>query len=151
MLSQFVDLWRMPTISTRSSRLETVSQLHPTLLTAISILLKLKLPLIIYLDHGPHRVHYFQQLFYCCVRVYCGHFLPTAVVCFAVVSYQHVYMPHCSLLFVTNSLQAYRYFFFSDGCASDVCDRPRLSSLWLGCHYDYSPTAPAAPSLRPLV
>jgi hypothetical protein len=33
----------------------------------------------------------------------------------------------------------------------DVCDRPRLPSLWLGSHRDYSPTAHAAPSLRPLV
>jgi hypothetical protein len=54
-------------------------------------------------------------------------------------------------LFVPNSLQAYRYFFFSEGCACDLCDQSRLPSLWLGFHGDYSPTASTAPSLRPLI
>jgi hypothetical protein len=49
-------------------------------------------------------------------------------------------MPHCFLLKVaSNGLQAYLRFFFSEGCACDVCDWPRG---------DYSPTAP---SLRQLV
>jgi hypothetical protein len=51
-------------------------------------------------------------------------------------------------LFVPNDLQAYRYFFFSWGCACDVCDRPRLPSPWLGSRWDYSPTVPVAPCLR---
>jgi hypothetical protein len=38
--------------------------------------------------------------------------------------------------------------FFSDGCASDICDWTCLPSLRLGSHDDYSPTSP---SLRPLV
>jgi hypothetical protein len=45
----------------------------------------------------------------------------------------------------------YRHFFFSEGCACDICDEPRLPFPWLGSHGDYSPTAPAAPSLRPLI
>jgi hypothetical protein len=53
-------------------------------------------------------------------------------------------------LFILNSLQAYRHFFFSKSCTCDVCDRSRLPSSWLGSHGDYS-TAPAAPSLRPLI
>jgi hypothetical protein len=36
---------------------------------------------------------------------------------------------------------------FSEGCACDICDRPHLPSPWLGSCSDYSPTAPAAPSL----
>jgi hypothetical protein len=54
-------------------------------------------------------------------------------------------------LFVPNSLQSYCHFFFSEGCACDACDRPGLPSLWLGFHGDYSPTAPTANFLRPLV
>jgi hypothetical protein len=54
-------------------------------------------------------------------------------------------------LFVPNSLQMYRHYFFSEGCACDVCDRSRLPSSWLGSHGDCSPTAVAAPFLRPLV
>jgi hypothetical protein len=54
-------------------------------------------------------------------------------------------------LFVLNTLQVYRHFFFSERCACDVCDRPRLPSSWLGSQGDYSSTSPAAPSLRPLV
>jgi hypothetical protein len=54
-------------------------------------------------------------------------------------------------IFVPNSLQAYYHFFYSEGCACDVCDRPRLPSPWLGSHGDESSTPPAAPSLRPLV
>jgi hypothetical protein len=53
--------------------------------------------------------------------------------------------------FVPNSLQAYRHFFFSKGCACDVCDWSQLPSPWLISHGDYSPTAPTAPSLRLLV
>jgi hypothetical protein len=45
----------------------------------------------------------------------------------------------------------YCHFFFSEGCAHDVCDRSHLLSLWLISHSDYSPTAPAAPSLRGLI
>jgi hypothetical protein len=52
-------------------------------------------------------------------------------------------------LFVPNSLQAYRHFFFSEGCPCDVCDRPRFPFPWLGSHGDYSPTAPIAPFLKP--
>jgi hypothetical protein len=54
-------------------------------------------------------------------------------------------------LFFPNSIQAYRHFFFSEDCACNVCDRLHLPFLWLCSHDDYSPTAPAAPSLRPLV
>jgi hypothetical protein len=50
-------------------------------------------------------------------------------------------------LLVPSSLQAYRHFLFSQGCARDVCDQPHLPSPWLSSHSDYSPTAP---SLRPL-
>jgi hypothetical protein len=50
-------------------------------------------------------------------------------------------------LFVANSLQVYHHF-FSKSCACDVFDQSHLSSLWLGSHGDYSPTAPAAPSSR---
>jgi hypothetical protein len=35
---------------------------------------------------------------------------------------------------------------FPEGCACDVCDRPRLPFPWLGSLVDYSPTAPAGPS-----
>jgi hypothetical protein len=45
--------------------------------------------------------------------------------------------------FVPNSQQAYRHFFFSEGCACDIWDRPRLPFPWLGSRGDYSPTAPA--------
>jgi hypothetical protein len=48
-------------------------------------------------------------------------------------------------------LIAYDHFLFSEGYAFDVCDRFHLSPSWLGSHGDYSPTAPAALSLRPLV
>jgi hypothetical protein len=51
-------------------------------------------------------------------------------------------------LFIPNILQAYRHFFFSKGCACDVCNQPSLPSLWLISHGDYSPTAP---SLRPVL
>jgi hypothetical protein len=54
-------------------------------------------------------------------------------------------------LFIPNSLRAYCHFFFSKGCACDVCDRSCLPSLWLTSHGDYSPVAPAVPSLRPLL
>jgi hypothetical protein len=53
-------------------------------------------------------------------------------------------------LFVPNILQAYHHI-FSEGCACDISDRSHLPSLWLGSHGDHSPTAPAAPSLRPLI
>jgi hypothetical protein len=39
----------------------------------------------------------------------------------------------------------------SDDCACDVCDWPRPPSPRLGSQGEYSPTASAAPSLRPLV
>jgi hypothetical protein len=51
-------------------------------------------------------------------------------------------------LLVPNSLQAYRNFFFSEGCACDVSARSHLSPPWLWSHGDYSPTAPAAFSLK---
>jgi hypothetical protein len=54
-------------------------------------------------------------------------------------------------LLVPSSLQAYNHFFFPEGCNCDVCDRHRLPSPWRGSQGDYSPTVPAAPSLRPLV
>jgi hypothetical protein len=54
-------------------------------------------------------------------------------------------------LFVLKSLQAYCHFFFSEGWACDVCERPRLPSPWLSSHGDYSPIALPAPSLRLLV
>jgi hypothetical protein len=41
--------------------------------------------------------------------------------------------------------------FFSERCACDVCDWPRLPSTCLCSHGDYSPTAPADPTLKPLV
>jgi hypothetical protein len=54
-------------------------------------------------------------------------------------------------LFVPESLQVYRHFFFSEGCVCEVCDLSHLPSLWLTSHGDYSPTASAAPSLRLLI
>jgi hypothetical protein len=53
--------------------------------------------------------------------------------------------------YIAMGVQVYCHFFFSKGCACDVCDWSRLPSLWLSSHSDYSPTVPAAPSLRPLV
>jgi hypothetical protein len=53
-------------------------------------------------------------------------------------------------LFVPNGLQAYHHFFFSKGCASDVCVCYHLPSPWLSSHGDYSPTALADSTLRPL-
>jgi hypothetical protein len=54
-------------------------------------------------------------------------------------------------LFIPNNLPAYRYFLFSEGCACDVSDQSHLPSLWLSSQGDYSPTAPAAPTLKPLI
>jgi hypothetical protein len=54
-------------------------------------------------------------------------------------------------LFILNSLQMYRHFFFFESCACDVYDEPSLPSLWFVSYSDYSPTFPAAPSLGPLV
>jgi hypothetical protein len=54
-------------------------------------------------------------------------------------------------LFILNSLLAYCHFFFSEGCACDVCDWLQLPSPWFNSHGDYSPTALIAPSLRLLV
>jgi hypothetical protein len=51
-------------------------------------------------------------------------------------------------ILIQNSLQACHHYFFSEGYTCDVCDRPSLSSPWLGSHGDYSSTAP---SLKPLV
>jgi hypothetical protein len=48
-------------------------------------------------------------------------------------------------------LRLFVLFFFSEGCACDVCDRSHLPSPWLGSHGDYPPTAPVAHSLRLLV
>jgi hypothetical protein len=45
----------------------------------------------------------------------------------------------------------YHHLYFSKGCACDVCDRPCLPSPLLSSHGDYSSTAPAVPSLRPLI
>jgi hypothetical protein len=50
-----------------------------------------------------------------------------------------------------NSLQAYCHFFSSEGYTCDICDRSHLPSPWLSSHGNYSPTALAAPSLRPLI
>jgi hypothetical protein len=52
--------------------------------------------------------------------------------------------------FVPESLHASQ-FFFSRFFSCDVCDRPRLLSSWLNSRGDYSLSAPAAPSLRPIV
>jgi hypothetical protein len=54
-------------------------------------------------------------------------------------------------LFVPNSLEAYGHFFFSEDFAYDVCDRLKLPTPRLVSHGDYSVTAPAVLSLRPLV
>jgi hypothetical protein len=54
-------------------------------------------------------------------------------------------------LLVLNSPQVYCYFFFSKGCACDICVWPHLPFLWLGRCGDYCPTTPTAPSLRLLV
>jgi hypothetical protein len=55
-------------------------------------------------------------------------------------------------IFIPNSLQAYRHFFFSEGCACDVCV---IGLTFLPVARMFAvftlPTAPAAPSLRPLV
>jgi hypothetical protein len=61
------------------------------------------------------------------------------------------HIPPSLRLFIPNSLQIYRYFLFSKGCACDICDWSQLPSLWLISQGDYSPTAPTAPSLRLLV
>jgi hypothetical protein len=69
---------------------------------------------------------------------------------FAVIAQQWVCVPYCSLvrLFILNSLQAYHHFFFSEGCACGVCDRPCLLSMWLS---PCSATAPSACFLRSFV
>jgi hypothetical protein len=94
----------------------------------------------------PHRKHrfpvsplaHFKNVLPC--HGFCLQSLPSnGSTCYTVPSFR---------LFVPNSLQAYRHFFFSEGCACDNCNQPRLPSLWLSSHGDYSPTAP---SLRPLV
>jgi hypothetical protein len=54
-------------------------------------------------------------------------------------------------LFVPKSLQVNSHFFFSEGCAYNVCDQSCLPSLWLISHSDHSPTALTAPALRPLI
>jgi hypothetical protein len=54
-------------------------------------------------------------------------------------------------LFVLNSLQAYCHLFFFEGCTVDICDTSHLPSLWIISHGDYSSTAIAASSLRPLI
>jgi hypothetical protein len=102
-----------------------------------------------------HRERRLQHLFYCCVtsprtwrvpllRVYVPSPSNRSTSCIA---------PSLRLfvIFVPNSLQANRHFFFSEGCVCDICDRSHLPSPRLGSHGDYSPTIPAAPSLRPLV
>jgi hypothetical protein len=75
------------------------------------------------------------------------------VVCFEVFVQQWVYTLHCPSLrpFVPNSLQACRHYFFSDSCVCDVCDRSHLLPCCSAFRGVYSPTAPVAPSLRPLV
>jgi hypothetical protein len=93
-----------------------------------------------------HREHCLQHLFYCCVTSPRTWQVP--LFC--------VYEPlpnNRSTCYIAPSLrlQAYRHFFFPEGCACDVCDWPRIPSSWLGSHDDYSPTAPTAPSLRPLI
>jgi hypothetical protein len=56
------------------------SLLTPTLLTAVSRLYRNRSFSSLYKPrHGPHRKHWFQQLF-CCVRACCGHYLATTVV-----------------------------------------------------------------------
>jgi hypothetical protein len=45
----------------------------------------------------------------------------------------------------------YRHFFFSKGCACDICDRFRLLLRGSAFRSVYSPTTLAASSLRPLV
>jgi hypothetical protein len=62
-------------------------------------------------------------------------------------------MLYCSLFKVIrpNSLQAYRHFLFPTDSACYVCERSRLPTPWLVSHDEYSPIAPAAPSLMPLV
>jgi hypothetical protein len=42
------------------------------------------------------------------------------VACFAVVSYQRIYIATTLRLSLPNSLQVYRHFFFSEGCDFDV-------------------------------
>jgi hypothetical protein len=53
-------------------------------------------------------------------------------------------LPIHHLACILNSLQAYCYF-FSEGCACDICSRSCLPSPWHSSHGDYSPTAPAHP------
>jgi hypothetical protein len=55
------------------------------------------------------------------------------------------------LLFFSNSQEANSHFFFSESWDYEICNRPRLHSLWLDSRGDYSPKAPVAPSLRSLV
>jgi hypothetical protein len=71
-------------------------------------------------------------------------------VVYSLITQQRLYMLHCSLLKDIHPEQAYHHFFFPKGCVCDVCDRSRLSPRGWVCTV-FTPTAPVAPSLRPLV
>jgi hypothetical protein len=49
-------------------------------------------------------------------------------------------------LFILNSLQVYRHFFFCEGCACDICAQPHLPTPWVSFHGDYSQLLPLLPS-----
>jgi hypothetical protein len=66
--------------------LVAISHQPPTLLTAVSRLLMAAGPRYI-VWHRPHREHYFQQLFYCCMCVCCGYYLAKGVV-YRAINYQ---------------------------------------------------------------
>jgi hypothetical protein len=110
--------------------------------------------------HRLHRKHCFPQFFYCVIllshRLHIEHrfaLSPLAHIRNLLLTNGRCLQSHYSAtgLFVPNSLQAYCHFFFPEGCACDICDRPHLPSPWIGSHGAYSPTAPDASSLRPLI
>jgi hypothetical protein len=99
-----------------------------------------------------HREHRLQHLFYCSVTSPRAWRIPLLQVHGPLPSNSSTcYIDPSLRLLVQNRLNAYLHFFFSEGCACDVCNRPRITSQWHGSHCDYSPSAPAAPSLRQLV
>jgi hypothetical protein len=96
------------------------------------------------LFHGPRREHHFPVSPLVCVMS----LLPNNGRC---LQCHHLAMGlHATWLppYGYSSVRAYRH---TPICACDVCEWSRLPSPWLGSHDDYFPTAPAAPSLRPLV
>jgi hypothetical protein len=99
--------------------------------------------------HGPRIKPCFQQYLYCCAWAHCHMSLYVSRLLCSNGSTR--YIAPSLRLFVLNSLPAYCHFFSSEGCTCDVCDWSCFPSVWHSSHRDYSPTAPTAPSLRPLI